>query len=70
MNRRLGLPQLIADTPEEYVAKAVEVASNLDLRETFRRQILDAGPELFEDVSVVREHDAYFSEAIAATRAG
>jgi len=70
VNRRLGLHQLIASTPQEYVAKAVEVASNTDLRQALRRQILEAGAELFEDEAVVREHDEYFSQAIAATRAG
>jgi hypothetical protein len=31
-----------------------------------RRQLLEAGAELFEDAAVVREHDEYFSQAIAA----
>jgi len=69
VNRRLGLDRLIASTPQEYVAKAVEVASNADLRQALRRQILEAGAELFEEAAVVREHDEYFSQAIAATRA-
>ncbi|MBI3461809.1 MAG: tetratricopeptide repeat protein [Planctomycetes bacterium] len=60
---------LIASTPEDYVAKAVQVASNADLREALRRQILEAGAELFEDTAVVREHDEYFSQAIAGARA-
>ncbi|MBI3462758.1 MAG: hypothetical protein HY000_06810 [Planctomycetes bacterium] len=68
VNRRLGLEQLIANTPEEYVAKAVEVAKNADLRQSFHKQILEAGAELFEDAAVVAEHDEYFSQAIAATR--
>jgi len=70
VNRRLRVDQLIASTPEEYVAKAVEVARNADLRQALGRQILEAGAELFEDAAVVREHDEYFSQAIAATRAG
>jgi predicted O-linked N-acetylglucosamine transferase (SPINDLY family) len=69
VNRRLGLEQLIAGTPEDYVAKAVEVATNRDLRESLRKQILGAGAELFEDPAVVREHEEFFSRAIAATRA-
>jgi protein O-GlcNAc transferase len=69
VNRRLGLTQLIAGTPREYVATAVEVASNADLRQALRRQILQAGEELFENAAVIREHDAYFSEAINASRA-
>jgi predicted O-linked N-acetylglucosamine transferase (SPINDLY family) len=70
VNRRLGLEQLIASTREDYVAKAVEVASNPDLRQALRQQILEAGAELFEDAAVVREHEEYFSQAIAAVRAG
>jgi len=71
VNRRLldCLAQhLIAGTPGEYVAKAIEVASNADLRHALRKQILEAGTELFEDPAVVREHDEYFSRAIAAAR--
>jgi predicted O-linked N-acetylglucosamine transferase (SPINDLY family) len=70
VNRRLGVEQLIAGTPEEYVAKAIEVASNRDLRQSLRKQILEAGAELFEDAAVVREHEEYFSLAIAETREG
>lgn len=69
INRRLGLSQLIASTPEEYVAKAVEVANNADLRQALRQQILGAGAEVFEDMSVIDEHNAYFSQAIADLRA-
>ncbi|MBI3466618.1 MAG: tetratricopeptide repeat protein [Planctomycetes bacterium] len=69
VNRRLGLERLIAGTPEEYVAKAVEVAKNADLRQALHQQILEAGAELFEDGAVVREHEEYFSHAIAAARA-
>jgi predicted O-linked N-acetylglucosamine transferase (SPINDLY family) len=68
VNRRLGLERLIASTPEEYLAKAIEVASNRDLRRSLRKQILEAGAALFEDAAVVREHEEYFSQAIAATR--
>jgi hypothetical protein len=50
------------------VVKAIEVASNPDLRQALRKQILEAGAELFEDAAVVREHEEYFSRAIAATR--
>ncbi|MBI3466513.1 MAG: tetratricopeptide repeat protein [Planctomycetes bacterium] len=70
VNRRLGLAQLIASTPEEYVAKAIEVASNPDLRHSLHQQIIEAGAELFEDAAVVQEHNEYFSEAIAASREG
>jgi len=70
VNRRLGLERLIAGTPQEYVAKVVEVARDADLRQSLRGRILQAGEELFEDAAVISEHDAYFSEAIAATRKG
>ncbi|MBI3465418.1 MAG: hypothetical protein HY000_20535, partial [Planctomycetes bacterium] len=70
VNRRLGLERLIASTPEEYAATTVEVASDTDLRRELRKQILAAGAELFQDAAVIGEHDAYFSEAIAAKRAG
>jgi predicted O-linked N-acetylglucosamine transferase (SPINDLY family) len=69
VNRRLGLAQhLIATSPEEYIAKAVEVGANRELRQELSKQILAAGGELFEDMAVVAEHDVYFSEVIAAKR--
>ncbi|MBI3469209.1 MAG: hypothetical protein HY000_39905 [Planctomycetes bacterium] len=58
INRRLGLDRLIATAPQDYVIKAIEVAGNAELLQSVRRQILDAGAELFEDTSVVREHEA------------
>jgi predicted O-linked N-acetylglucosamine transferase (SPINDLY family) len=68
VNRRLGLTQLIAGTPQEYVATAVQVARDADLRRTLHRQILAAGEPLFADAAVVVEHQEYFRGAIAATR--
>ncbi|MBI3464830.1 MAG: tetratricopeptide repeat protein [Planctomycetes bacterium] len=70
VNRRLGVEQLIASTPEEYVAKAVEVARDAELRRALCQQILAAGAEIFEHAAVVREHDEYFSQAIALIRDG
>jgi predicted O-linked N-acetylglucosamine transferase (SPINDLY family) len=69
VNRRLGVSRLIAASPQEYVATAIAVASDADLWQSLHEQIRQRAPELFEDAAVVREHDAYFSEAIAATRA-
>ena len=68
VNRRLGVPQLIATTPEEYVAKAVEVAGDADLRQVLHQQILEGSRELFEDPAVVAEHDESLSQAIATIR--
>jgi predicted O-linked N-acetylglucosamine transferase (SPINDLY family) len=68
INRRLGVPELIAASPQEYVAKAVEVASNADLRQALSQQLLRAGAELFEAAVVVQEHEEYFAEAIARKR--
>jgi predicted O-linked N-acetylglucosamine transferase (SPINDLY family) len=68
INRLLGVEQLIADSTSEYVAQAVEVASNPDLNQSLRRQILDANSALFDDQEVVREHEEFFSQAIAAAR--
>jgi predicted O-linked N-acetylglucosamine transferase (SPINDLY family) len=71
VNRRTVDGQwLIASTPEDYVAKAIEIATNRDLKESLRNCILEVGVELFEDAAVVREHEEYFAQAIAETRAG
>jgi predicted O-linked N-acetylglucosamine transferase (SPINDLY family) len=68
INRRMGVSQLNVASFAEYVAKAIEIASSPDLRRSLHRQILENGRELFEHLAVVAEHEAYFSEAIAATR--
>src|SRR5262249_45274833 len=68
LNRRLGVPQLIATTPQEYVARAIEIARDRELQRSLREQIVRAAPDLFEDAAVVREHEEYFSNAIAESR--
>jgi predicted O-linked N-acetylglucosamine transferase (SPINDLY family) len=68
VNRRLELPELVAGSPQEFVAQAVRIASDRDYRRSLQQQILRAGAELFEDTAVIDEHNAYFAEAIGATR--
>src|SRR5208283_67127 len=46
---RMGIAEPIAPTAEAYVDRAVEIASQPDLREDLRRRILAASEVLFED---------------------
>jgi protein O-GlcNAc transferase len=62
---RMGLMDLVADTPERYVELAVRLGTDADDRGEMRARIARASPVLFEDPEVVREHEAFFERAIA-----
>ena len=61
--RRMGYTDLIATTPDDYVAKAVRVASDADYRRQVRQTLAEATPVLFDDLDAVREHERFFSAA-------
>jgi len=63
--RRLDIDDCIAGSAEEYVEKAVKIASDRELRAELSRRILDAAPELFEDLEMVREFELLVLEAHA-----
>jgi protein O-GlcNAc transferase len=65
--RKMGIGELIADTPEEYVRLAVNVAIRGDYRQSLRAKIASRSPELFEDPTAVDEHAQFFS-AVLGTR--
>jgi protein O-GlcNAc transferase len=66
--RKLELPELIATSDEDYVARAIRIASEPDLRQELKFQILERSGELFEDESAVRQHETFFLDAIARHR--
>lgn len=65
---RLGIPDLVVASPEEYVAKAVAVASTPDMRQDLGRRIVERSAVLFEDDSAVRAHEEFFQQAVARSR--
>jgi predicted O-linked N-acetylglucosamine transferase (SPINDLY family) len=68
MYRRMGVGDLIAESPYDYVAKAVAVACDRDYRQSLRERIRDASPLLFDDTAVVREYERIFELLIAEAR--
>ena len=60
MYRGLGVFDCVAQTPEEFVEKAVQVASDPDHRRDISARILEAGGAFFESLAPVREWEAFF----------
>jgi predicted O-linked N-acetylglucosamine transferase (SPINDLY family) len=52
MLRQLGLDDLIANDPDDYVRRAAALAQNGDQRNVTRKQIRERKHQLFEDRSV------------------
>lgn len=55
---KLGVEECVAGNAEEYVKKAVEIASNPQLRSELSRRILAAGPQFFGNSDFVKELEA------------
>jgi predicted O-linked N-acetylglucosamine transferase (SPINDLY family) len=66
---RLEIADTIATSPENYAQRAVQIASESDLRQSIKARLLERCPALFEDWQVIREHEAFFAEAIEKSRA-
>jgi len=66
MYRSMGIDELVARTPEEYVDVALRAATDAAWRAGLRQRILAANAVLFENDSVVREFERFFEEALAA----
>jgi protein O-GlcNAc transferase len=63
--RKMGLDDLIAVSAEDYVAKAVQVATDRNYREYVTGRIAERSDMLFNDLEAVREHERFFEEALA-----
>jgi predicted O-linked N-acetylglucosamine transferase (SPINDLY family) len=69
VNGRLGLGDLCADTPEQYVSIATAVAADRNRRAAIRGVLSDRGQALFENSAAVREWDGWLRDAVARARA-
>jgi predicted O-linked N-acetylglucosamine transferase (SPINDLY family) len=61
----LRLTDLITASTEDYVAKAVQVATDRDYRRYVTGRIAERSDVLFNDLAAVREHERFFEEALA-----
>jgi predicted O-linked N-acetylglucosamine transferase (SPINDLY family) len=66
--RKMGLEDLAVRSPEEYVALAVRLATDRDYRDAVRAWIVQHSDALFDDREAVREHEAFFEEALSRAR--
>ena len=64
----MGVTDLVVNSREEYVSKAVQVATDRDYRKYVTDRISQASDVLFNDLEAVREHERFFEEAIAYAR--
>jgi predicted O-linked N-acetylglucosamine transferase (SPINDLY family) len=60
---KMGMNELVVQTPQEYVAQAVRVGSERDYRMALRDRIRKADEQLFGDSEAVREYERFFREA-------
>jgi predicted O-linked N-acetylglucosamine transferase (SPINDLY family) len=66
--RKMGVADLIVESPQEYIDKAVQVATDRDYRRYVVDRIGQRSDVLFNDLEVVREHERFFEGAMAQAR--
>lgn len=62
--RQVGVHDLIAITADDYIEKAVILATDRNARRSIVERIFASSVELYEDDAMVREHERYFEWAI------
>jgi predicted O-linked N-acetylglucosamine transferase (SPINDLY family) len=70
MYRRMGAIDSIADSPGDYIERALSFGTDRARRDAFRAEILRRNGVLFEDTTVVREFERFFREAVARSSTG
>jgi predicted O-linked N-acetylglucosamine transferase (SPINDLY family) len=61
--RQLDLPELIAESVEDYVARAVRIAQQPDRREHLHRQLVARSEKVLENANAVAAYTEFFLEA-------
>ena len=59
---KIGFTELVASSQEEYVAKAIQVATDFEYRQHAVTEIQQRSDVLFEDINGVREFERFFRE--------
>jgi predicted O-linked N-acetylglucosamine transferase (SPINDLY family) len=67
--RQLGLPELVASTTEEFVAKAIALAGDAAKRKALKIEIRARRNVLFNDLAPVRELERQLTNAVMINRA-
>ncbi len=61
--RRMGLPELVAMTEEEYITLAVRLAHDADYRQEIRKRIKTYRHALFDDLAPIRAFEEFLKDA-------
>jgi len=70
MYRRMGIDELVADSAQGYIDRAVRLGRDPAFRARMREAILDRCGVLYEDRNVVRQFEAFFIDALKTCAAG
>ncbi|RMF02893.1 MAG: hypothetical protein D6768_07175, partial [Chloroflexi bacterium] len=62
--QKMGVFDAVANSAEEYVSRAVQLAANADLRAHVAGKIRATAPVLFEDRQFVRDIEQFFKQAV------
>ena len=68
--RKIGTLDCVASSVQQYVELAVRLGCDRDYRYSIKEKILAASHLLFEDIDAVRQHEAFFEQAVWAARRG
>jgi predicted O-linked N-acetylglucosamine transferase (SPINDLY family) len=64
--KKMQVGDLIAVSPEDYVRKAVQVATDRDYRAHIKSRIAQASDVIFDDLEAVREYERFFDEVLSS----
>lgn len=68
--QKMGITDCIAQTPDDYIDIAVRLGTDPNYRHAVRTQILVENGVLYEDMNVVRQWEAFFTEALEKHKNG
>lgn len=66
--KRIGVPELAAETEEDYVTLAVKLAQDAEYRRHIRERIEASRQVLFEDIAPIRALENFLAEAVTRSK--
>lgn len=63
--RRMGISEMVTDSPEQYVDRAVSIAQDPDYRRCLSRDISERSEVLFNNLRAVRELEGWLESVVA-----
>jgi len=68
--RRLDLPEMVATTKDDFIQKAVKLASDAGWRQKVQTKIRERRNMLFQDLEPVRALESHLTNLVSRARAG